>query len=399
LSLRSAALDDPLAWRSAGRELLALALMDARNTLLAQLADAQADPGPGAARGAAPKAATGGPAEPSLGRLALMAGAWQEHWIIGNPQRGRGEAADAERPRLGGIEPRLTAWLRGAEEPSADELCAYLAASLEHTLDLLARAAEDDTGLFLFRQALRHEDRLAEALAVTRRETAPPARPERTALWVPASRWRLPAPTGTGFVPETERGHLELALPEFEIDAQPVSWARFVEFADDGGYDRDELWSEAGRAWRDQAARRAPAFVEQLRGGVVLQRGLGARARLERAPMNQPAQHLSRHEAEAWCRWAGRRLPSEPEWAQAAGTLTRQGWAWGDVHEWVAGRARAWPEAGAWPTAALEQPDEAFGVLRAATWATPARARWAAARRFVAPSQDALAAGFRSCAC
>ena len=104
------------------------------------------------------------------------------------------------------------------------------------------------------------------------------------------------------------------------------------------------------------------------------------------------------HEAEAWCRWAGRRLPTEPEWAHAAGALARQGFAWGDVHEWVGGRARAWPEAGPWPAAALEQPDERLGVLRGATWATPARARWAAARRFVPPSQDALASGFRSCA-
>lgn len=380
--VRSAALDDPLAIRHAGRELLALALMDTRNALLALVAPLVPPEGD----------------EPVLARRALRAGAWQEHWIAGHVQRARGEAADPAAARLAGVEPRLGAWQRGEEPMARGELQTYLATTLELTLDLLAGTAETDAALYVFRQALRHEDRLVEALAEARRESAPPPRPDRPALLVPASRVRLGTLPVGGFVPETERGELELAVPEFEIDAQPVNWARFAEFADDGGYDRDALWSPEGRAWRDAAARRAPAFVEQLAGGVVLQRGQGRRARLERAPMAQPAMHLSRHEAEAWCRWAGRRLPTEPEWELAATRLARQGFAWGELHEWVAGRARAWPGAGPWPAGALDSPDEHHGVLRGGSWATPPRRRTPAARRFTPLSTDQLATGFRSCA-
>jgi formylglycine-generating enzyme required for sulfatase activity len=138
--------------------------------------------------------------------------------------------------------------------------------------------------------------------------------------------------------------------------------------------------------------------VEQLQGGVLVQRGLGTRARLERAPPQQAAAHVSRHEAEAWCRWAGRRLPTDAEWEHAATTLPRLGFAFGDVHEWVLGRARAWDGAGPWPAAALDTPEPGLGVLRGPSWATPARWRTASARRFAAPDDDTLAAGFRSCA-
>ncbi len=379
---RSAALDDPQAIRHAGRELLALALMDARNALLALLPALEAS------------------GDPALQRRLLEAGAWPEWWISRHVQRHRGAGADAHAPRLPSLEPRLDDWLEGREQPTPEALRGYLAATLELTLDLLATAPESDAGLFVYRQALRHEDRLVEGLRETLREGAPPPRPERAPLVVPSRHWTLGTPPAAGgFVTEAEGGDEVVAIPEFEIDAQPVCWARFAEFADDGGYDRHELWSEAGRRWLEGTGRRAPAFVEQTAGGVVLQRGHGARARLEKAPARQPVAHVTRHEAEAWCRWAGRRLPTEPEWALAAATLPRLGFAWGDVHEWVAGRARwlggALIDAGG---AGLELPRPGWGVLRGGSWATPPRWRHPGARRFAAPDDDGPCAGFRSCA-
>jgi len=383
---RSPALDDPLALRHAGRELLGLALMDTRNLLLAllpRLEDA---------------------ADGTLRRRVLAAGAWPEWWIGRNVQRARGPAAAADLPRLPSLEPRLDEWMAGADQPSLDELRRYLAATLELTLDLLATAAETDAGLYLFRQALRHEDRLVESLRETLRESAPPPRPDRAPLLVPARRWALGQPAAAGgeggYVPEAERGFEDVAVPAFEIDAQPVNWARFAEFAEDGGYDEDTLWSSAGRRWRDASGHRAPAFVEQITGGVVVQRGHGARVRLEKAPQQQAAAHVTRHEAEAWCRWAGRRLPLEPEWVLAAATLPRLGFAWGDVHEWVAGRARnfgAAAEAPA-PAAVLDAPRPGLGVLCGASWATLPRWRHAGARRFADPADDQHCSGFRSCA-
>lgn len=374
-----AALDDAAAMRVAGRELLSLALIDARNALLAALA---ADESP-----------------PAL-RLALHAGWYQERWISRHVQRQRGEAADPDGPLLAGIEPAVDAWL--GEEPSTaapDAVRRYLADTLEITLELLTSAAEDDAGLFFFRQALLHEDRLTEALHERRRAAAPPARVEREPIWLPARRWRLGSEPGPGFVPHNERWAHEVALPEFEIDAQAVNWRQYTEFAEDGGYDRRACWSEAGWAWLQAGARRAPLGVEQMAGGVLVERA-GA---LQRVPAAQAVMHVTRHEAEAWCRWAGRRLPTEPEWELAAATAASRGFVWGDLFEWVAGSARAWPggpQAGAPGPGCLDAmpPAGVAGVLRGASFATRARRRTPQARRFAPPVRDTMFCGFRSCA-
>ncbi len=367
--------------RRAGPELLSLALIDARNALLGLLAHDET---------------------PAALRIAARAGWFQEYWIARHVQRQRGEACDADAPRLAGIEPRIDGWLSPRAEPPADALRAYLAESLEITLELLAglpAASADDALLHVYRNSLLHEDRLTEALAENLRQGSAPARTERDALWQPAQRWRLGSERG-GFVPHNERWAHEVAVPEFEIDAQPVNWARYVEFADDGGYDRRELWSDAGWAWVQAEGRRAPGGVEQLQGGVLVERR-GPAAGLQRAAAAQPAVHVTRHEAEAWCRWAGRRLPTEPEWELAASRGAGRGFVWGDVFEWVAGSARPWPGAGDAPPGTLDVlPPSAtgWGVLRGGSWATRARCKHPKARRFHPPGDDRPFSGFRSCA-
>jgi formylglycine-generating enzyme required for sulfatase activity len=392
---RAALLDDPVAMRQAGRELLSLALIDTRNHLLGLLALDEADP----AR-----------------RLAAHAGWYQEFWIARHLQRQRGEACDPRAPRLAGIEARADAWIdaRG-EAPALEALHRYLEATLETTLDLLAGAIDDGSGLCFYRLSLLHEDRLGEALAERLGLGSPPARAEHTPIGYGSQRWLLGSPApGPGpvqaraeapgrfdaLVPHNERWGHEVAVPDFEIDAQPVNWARYCEFAADGGYDRRELWSPAGWAWVQATGRRAPHRVEQMQQSVLVLRHDG----LQRAPMAQPVLHASRFEAEAWCRWAGRRLPTEPEWELAACSGARRGFAWGDVFEWVAGSARGWPGAGlaapgsldAIPSAAA--PQQAQGVLRGASFATRARWRHPKARRFAPPARDTMFSGFRSCA-
>ncbi|MFN0184254.1 MAG: SUMF1/EgtB/PvdO family nonheme iron enzyme, partial [Aquabacterium sp.] len=283
----------------------------------------------------------------------------------------------------------------------------YLADTLDITLDLLAGTDHTDAALHFFRAALLHEDRIGQALAeraahLHLRRTpdpppplpVPPPRVDRPALWLPAARLQLGSEPG-GFVPDNERWAEPVALPEFEIDAQAVNWERYIEFAEDGGYDRDEFWTEAGWAWLQAAGRRAPRDVEQLRGGVLLQRG----GELQRAPSGQAAQHLTRHEAQAWCRWAGRRLPTEPEWELAALTARHRGFIWGDVFEWVAGSARPWAGHASTPGSLDRMPAQhTLGVLRGASVTTPARWRHPKARRFMAADSDLAFCGFRSCA-
>ncbi len=388
-------LDDPQAMRHAGRDVLSLALIDTRNHLLQLLA---LDESP-----------------PAL-RAAAQAGWYQEYWLARHVQRGRGEACDPQAPRLAGIESRIDSWRAAdGELPPSDQLRSYLQESLEVTLELLATtppggarpdgersAAEHDAALHFYRSSLLHEDRLTEALAERLHLGAPPARADRDALWLPAQHLMMGSSPG-GLVPHNERWAFDVAVPEFGIDAQPVNWARYVEFADDGGYDRAELWSDAGWRWLQQQGRRAPGQVEQLHGGVLVARGFGAKASLQRASVAQPALHVARFEAEAWCRWAGRRLPTEPEWELAAQHGLRRGFVWGDVFEWVAGSARAWPGAGAAAPGALDAVpsaagEGAYGVLRGGSWATRSRWRHPKARRFAPPGADHMFCGFRSCA-
>jgi len=375
-------LDDPQAMRHAGPDLLSLALIDSRNALLALLAHDET---------------------PAALRTAARAGWFQEYWIARHVQRQRGEACDTAAPRLAGIEPRIEAWLSPrAEAPPAQALRIYLAESLEITLELLAALPAheaDDRALHVYRNSLLHEDRLTETLAERLQQGSAPARTERDALWQPAQRWLLGSERG-GFVPHNERWAHEVVVPEFEIDAQAVNWARYVEFADDGGYDRRELWSDDGWTWVQTEGRRAPGGVEQLHGGVLVLRG-GKAAGLQRAAAAQPAVHVTRHEAEAWCRWAGRRLPTEPEWEIAASRGAGRGFVWGDVFEWVGGSARAWPGAGDPAPGALDpvpSRDTGQGVLRGGSWATRARWKHPKARRFLAPANDSAFSGFRSCA-
>jgi gamma-glutamyl hercynylcysteine S-oxide synthase len=200
-----------------------------------------------------------------------------------------------------------------------------------------------------------------------------------------AQRWVLGATRG-GFVPANEQWAHDEAVPAFEIDAQAVVWSQFAEFVEDGGYDEPRWWSARGAAWLQQTERRTPRDVEQIRHGVLLRRF----GRLQRVPTIEPATMLSWFEADAWCRWAGRRLPTEIEWELAASRGASRGFVWGEVPEWVAGHARAWPGGSA--------VDARLRVQRGAAWFEPRRLAHPKARRFVAAVRDEGFAGFRSCA-
>jgi len=402
----AAAIHDPVRMRRAGADVLSLALIDARNHTLRWLSIFEPQ-----LRALSPSAYV----DPPLW-LVGHAGWFQEYWVSRNVQRQRGESADATRLRLASIEPSADDWFDPSCHdrvqrwrlplPDAAALRQYLAETLDATLDLLAGAEDSDAGLYVYRLALLHEDRLCESLAVAAQALqlpAPaaetpwlprPARAPREPLWFGAQRFMLGAEPG-GLVPPNERWAHELQLLEFEIDAQALSWARYVEFVADGGYDDAQWWSADGWAWVQAEGRRAPRYVEQMRQGVLVQR----QGQMQRVGAAQAAVHVSRHEAMAWCRWAGRRLPTEPEWELAALSGGSRGFVWGDVFEWTGGSARAWPGGGeALPGfEPLPEPGR-FGVLRGGSWMTRTRCKHPRARRFVAPHRDEVFCGFRSCA-
>ncbi len=315
---------------------------------------------------------------------------------------------------MASIAPRADAWFDPSastraqrwSEPGAGDshLRDYLAATLDATLELLERADETDAGLHVYRQALHFEDLCIEALAELAQAAALPAeraadlwpvwpaRARRDAQWMAAQHWRLGSPRG-GFVPDNEKWEHDEPVPEFEIDAQPVQWSQFVEFVDDGGYDEPQWWSDAGWSWVESQGRRAPRYVEQLSHGVLVHR-LG---QVQRVAAAQAGMHVAWHEAAAWCRWAGRRLPTEVEWELAACTATSRGFVWGDVLEWTAGRAGHW--AAGEPSARVDGRAAADRrVARGSSRVTVARCRHPKARRFLLPQSDGGFVGFRSCA-
>jgi gamma-glutamyl hercynylcysteine S-oxide synthase len=367
---------DALAIRQAQADLLSLALIDSRNQLLQLLAQDETA---------------------TALRLAARAGWFQEHWVALHVQRARGEACDASALRLASTQPEALRWHTAQTLPTPAQVRAYLQDTLETTLDLLRTAHNSDAGLYVYRLSLHQEDRLCEALRRHQNRASPPARAPRPALVVPAQRFTVGSAPG-GYVPFNERwAHVE-TVPEFEIDAQPVNWQQFAEFAQDQGYDRADCWSPEGWAWLNAHPRRAPHLVEQLQGGVLVQRAAG----LQRAAAGQAALHINHFEAQAWCSWAGRRLPTEAEWELAACTAASRGFVWGDVFEWVLGRARAWPgsEGATPPPGSIDRvPTEpGWATLRGASFATAARWRHPKARRHARAQACSLYAGFRSCA-
>ena len=283
-------LRDAVAMRSADAELLSLALIDARNHTLRWLAlfdevdPHRRPPQPQELAWLAPAR-----------WLAGHAGWYQERWIARNLQRARGAAArgaSGSGAALASIDPDADAVWDLAALSSADRWHAtaldadgaatrsYLAQTLETTGELLAATPHDDAALYWFRAALWHEDTLLERFAALAQlfelgEAAalapqPPPLQPRAPILFPAQQVVLGDTDAPGFAPDNEQGRLEASVPEFEIDAQPVSWGQFVEFAEDGGYDDARWWDDAGRHWL--GAERAPRYVEQLRRGVMASR-------------------------------------------------------------------------------------------------------------------------------
>ncbi|MCP2623986.1 ergothioneine biosynthesis protein EgtB [Mycolicibacterium smegmatis] len=224
---------------------------------------------------------------------------------------------------------------------------AYCATVRAKALDTLDTLPEDDPG-FRFALVISHENQHDETMlqALNLRE-GPPLLDTGTPL--PTGR---PGVAGTSvLVPggpfvlgvdaltephslDNERPAHVVDIPSFRIGRVPVTNAEWREFIDDGGYHQPRWWSPRGWAHRQEAGLVAPQFWNPD----------GTRTRfghIEEIPGDEPVQHVTFYEAEAYAAWAGARLPTEIEWEKAC--------AWDPA----AGARRRFPWGSAQPSAAL----------------------------------------------
>lgn len=353
--------------------------------------------------------------------------AWfAEFWVLRGPHRVDGQGVvQAKTPAVhAGPDALLDSsrvsharrWT--ASVPPRKRVLEMLDAQLQACVAAVPSGYGDDA-LYFHRLALFHEDMHCEAFAWLRAALGYPP-PSGAALG------RMPSPAGTssvrggevhlgsplsgrGFAFDNELPGRWTRLADFEIDSCPVTAGQFLSFVEAGGYDNARYWpGEAGR-WRAGTARSHPAHWRRSARSVGSDEPWELRwfDRWLALDPAQPMIHVNAFEAEAYCHWAGRRLPTAAQWEHAAGTApapdlggSPSGFAWGrSVWEWTAEVFEPYP--GFVPGPYQDYSAPWFGShreLRGGAFATHPRLHDARYRNFFMPYRSDIFAGFRTVA-
>jgi gamma-glutamyl hercynylcysteine S-oxide synthase len=235
---------------------------------------------------------------------------------------------------------------------------------------------------------------------------------------------------------DNERSAHEVEVPDFYLDTIPVTNRAYLEFVEDGSYERKELWDPEGWEWLREEEISTPKHWYQKEPHDWWTQRFGFD---EPVPMEAPVVHVSWYEADAYARWSGKRLPTEAEWEKAASwdpeTETKRLYPWGDtphtpqranldqlafgvaevgaypagrsaygtlgmigdVWEWTASEFSAYPGFESFPYPEYSEVffDDGYMVLRGGSWATRPGAIRNTFRNWDFPIRRQLFVGFR----
>ena len=362
--------------------------------------------------------------------------AWfQEHWVLRHVL-GRPPIHDgADALWNSAIIPHATRWT--AALPSRGATLEYLDLVRDRVLEAISARGVDAKLRYFVLLSIFHEDMHGEAFVYTRQSRGWPAprlpgpvREHAAGPWpgdvaIAGGSYRVgadrdPAPD---FVFDNEKWAHDVELAPVRIARAPVTQGEFAAFVDARGYETRALWSDAGWAWRAEAGAVHPIWWRRGDDERWERRVFDRWLRIDTQP-HRPMLHVNAHEAEAWCRWAGRRLPSEAEWEIAArgapiagnlglvvgdtvdvGAFGAADSRWGcrqmigNVWEWTATTFGPYPGFVRDPYQEYSEPW--FGdhrVLRGGCFVTQPRLLRPTWRNFYMPDRRDVWAGFRTCA-
>ena len=393
-------------WRKANAAQIAHGLQDLRTKTLAVF-----DAYVAADRLTLPYADELNPPLWELGHLAWF----QEFWIGRNQQRHLGVNYDAKHVRLESVCSDADSWYDSGKvahqarwqlpllEPQACKN--YLTKTLNQTLNLLTQAGEGDDDLYFYRLVMFHEAMHLEAAIYMAQAVGVDLEANLTTKFTPnliaiqatntlaagqfnylkqtfdlgSKNSRIDSSFDTGFAFDNESDSHPVEMAAFEIDSRCVHWGEYLKFV-------------------ETTAHNLPRYVR--RGLQVSKSGYENQVFGIWRPLDlqTTAVHISLAEAQNYCSWAGRRLPTEAEWELTASTSPQNNFAWGEVWEWTSSTFAPYPGFVAHPY--LDYSEPWFGtrqVLRGACVATQPMMKNVKYRNYFTPERTDIYAGFRTC--